>query len=70
MWCVVDSEGTFTEVGIVDATTGDVRVWKVPSTPDDPSRAIAHGVVIGPAPEHETVSILNASPGAIDLTGS
>jgi N-methylhydantoinase A len=48
MWRVgVDSGGTFTDVCLVDATTGDVRVWKVPSTPDDPSRAIAHGVVEG-----------------------
>ena len=49
MWRVgIDSGGTFTDVCLVDAATGDVRVWKVPSTPDDPSRAIAHGVV-GPA---------------------
>ena len=48
MWRVgVDSGGTFTDVCLVDAATGDVRVWKVPSTPDDPSRAIAHGVVEG-----------------------
>ena len=39
MWRIgVDSGGTFTDVCLVDATTGDVRVWKVPSTPDDPAR--------------------------------
>jgi N-methylhydantoinase A len=48
MWRVgVDSGGTFTDICLVDDVTGHVRVWKVPSTPDDPSRAIAHGVVEG-----------------------
>ncbi len=48
MWRVgVDSGGTFTDICVVDQATGDVRVWKVPSTPDDPSRAIAAGVVEG-----------------------
>jgi N-methylhydantoinase A len=48
MWRVgVDSGGTFTDVCLVDEASGDVRVWKVPSTPDDPSRAIAGGVVEG-----------------------
>jgi N-methylhydantoinase A len=48
MWRVgVDSGGTFTDVCLVDEASGDVRVWKVPSTPDDPSRAIAHGAVEG-----------------------
>jgi len=41
----VDSGGTFTDVCLVDEASGAVRVWKVPSTPDDPSRAIADGVV-------------------------
>ena len=43
----VDSGGTFTDVALVDETSGDVHVWKVPSTPDDPSRAIAAGAVEG-----------------------
>jgi len=43
----VDSGGTFTDICFVDASTGDVRVWKVPSTPDDPSRAITRGVADG-----------------------
>jgi N-methylhydantoinase A len=48
MWRVgVDSGGTFTDVCLVDEASGDVRVWKVPSTPDDPSLAIAGGVVEG-----------------------
>jgi N-methylhydantoinase A len=48
MWRVgVDSGGTFTDICLLDEATGDVRVWKVPSTPDDPSRAIALGAVEG-----------------------
>jgi N-methylhydantoinase A len=64
MWRVgVDSGGTFTDVCLVDATTGDVRVWKVPSTPDDPSRAIAHGVVEGLREAAE------ATPAEVDYFG-
>ena len=48
VWRVgVDSGGTFTDVCLVDEASGAVRVWKVPSTSDDPSLAIAGGVVEG-----------------------
>lgn len=43
----VDSGGTFTDVCLVDEASGAIRVWKVPSTPDDPSLAIAGGVIEG-----------------------
>jgi len=43
----VDSGGTFTDVCLFEAATGRVEVWKVSSTPDDPSRAIAQGVEEG-----------------------
>jgi len=43
----VDSGGTFTDVCLFDDTTGQVEVWKVPSTPDDPSRGIADGIAQG-----------------------
>ena len=43
----VDSGGTFTDVCLFDDTTGRVAVWKVSSTPDDPSRGIAQGVAEG-----------------------
>jgi N-methylhydantoinase A len=39
----VDSGGTFTDICLVDDATGRIEVWKVPSTPDDPSRGIAEG---------------------------
>lgn len=43
----IDSGGTFTDVCLFDDATGEVSVWKVPSTPDDPSRAIAQGTLEG-----------------------
>jgi N-methylhydantoinase A len=43
----VDSGGTFTDVCLFDEEQGRVEVWKVPSTPDDPSRGIAEGVEEG-----------------------
>ena len=43
----VDSGGTFTDVCLFDDTTGQVAVWKVPSTPGDPSLGITAGVEQG-----------------------
>ncbi len=43
----VDSGGTFTDVCLFDDATGAVAVWKVPSTPVDPSQGIADGVAQG-----------------------
>ncbi|MEI2777460.1 MAG: hydantoinase/oxoprolinase family protein [Tetrasphaera sp.] len=40
----VDVGGTFTDVCIFDEDSREVRVTKVPSTPDDPMRAIMNGV--------------------------
>lgn len=45
----VDSGGTFTDVCLFEEDSGRIEVWKVPSTPDDPSRAIAEGVAEGMA---------------------
>src|SRR5215212_6758745 len=45
----VDSGGTFTDVCLFEETTGHVEVWKVSSTPDDPSPDIAyfgHGTTV------------------------
>jgi N-methylhydantoinase A len=48
VWRVgVDSGGTFTDVCLFEETTGRLEVWKVSSTPDDPSRGIAQGVQEG-----------------------
>ena len=40
----VDVGGTFTDVCIMDEDTGQIRIAKTPSTPDDPMRAIMTGV--------------------------
>jgi N-methylhydantoinase A len=40
----IDTGGTFTDFVLVDEETGAVRRAKVPSTPDDPSRAIVAGL--------------------------
>src|SRR5262252_3499177 len=40
----VDAGGTFTDICIFDESDRRVAVWKVASTPDDPSRGIAAGV--------------------------
>ena len=48
MWRIgVDSGGTFTDVCLFDDATGRVAVWKVSSTPSDPSDGIARGVEEG-----------------------
>lgn len=41
----VDVGGTFTDITLVDSYCGTINNHKVPSTPDDPSRAIMTGVV-------------------------
>lgn len=38
----VDTGGTFTDLILVEGSS--VRTWKLPSTPDDPSRAVLEGV--------------------------
>ncbi|MCC7283769.1 MAG: hydantoinase/oxoprolinase family protein [Acetobacteraceae bacterium] len=43
----VDSGGTFCDICLFEEETGRVAVWKVSSTPDEPSRGIAEGVQEG-----------------------
>lgn len=43
----VDSGGTFTDVCLFDEATGRIAVWKVSSTPADPSDGVAHAVTDG-----------------------
>ena len=58
----VDSGGTFTDLCLFDEDTGRVEVWKVPSTPDDPSRGIAGGV-------EEGIARVGATLGGIGYFG-
>ncbi|ATW24967.1 hydantoinase/oxoprolinase family protein [Candidatus Formimonas warabiya] len=41
----VDTGGTFTDIGLIHEETGAVAVTKVPSTPDNPARAVVNGVI-------------------------
>lgn len=43
----VDVGGTFTDVCVFDEDTRAIRVTKVPSTPDDPMRAVLDGIQRG-----------------------
>jgi N-methylhydantoinase A len=58
----VDSGGTFTDVCLFDDATGRVEVWKVNSTPDDPSLGVATGVAEG-------IARVGASAAAIGWFG-
>ncbi|MEJ1975982.1 MAG: hydantoinase/oxoprolinase family protein [Acetobacteraceae bacterium] len=58
----VDSGGTFTDVCLFEDESGRVEVWKVSSTPDDPSRGIAQGV-------EEGVDLVGATAGDIAYFG-
>ena len=58
----VDSGGTFTDVCLFDEASGRIEVWKVPSTPDDPSRGIADGVAQG-------TDRIGAAPASIGYFG-
>jgi N-methylhydantoinase A len=58
----VDSGGTFTDICLFDDATGTVAVWKVPSTPSDPSSGIAAGLT-------EAIGRVGAAPQAIAYFG-
>ena len=58
----VDSGGTFTDVCLFDEATGRTEIWKVSSTPDDPSRGIAQGVA-------EALERVNATPSEVSYFG-
>ena len=63
VWRVgVDSGGTFTDVCLFEQDTGRLEVWKVPSTPDDPSRGIAEGI-------SEGVGLVGAGPADVGYFG-
>src|ERR1700740_3375279 len=40
----VDIGGTFTDLQIYDARNGRIVAYKLPTTPDDPSRALVGGI--------------------------
>ena len=40
----IDTGGTFTDLVLIDDVDGELRTAKVPSTPDDPARAVGEGL--------------------------
>lgn len=58
----VDSGGTFTDVCLFDESTGRIEIWKVPSTPDDPSRGIAAGIA-------QALETVGGAPGDVSFLG-
>ena len=48
-WVSVDVGGTFTDIVTHDESSGTVSSVKVPSSPDDPARAVLEGVGAQPA---------------------
>jgi len=53
----VDSGGTFTDVAVFNETDGRLLVWKVSSTPRDPSEAIVEGAT-------QALALADPEPGA------
>ncbi|WP_436356356.1 hydantoinase/oxoprolinase family protein [Brevundimonas sp. CEF1] len=58
----VDSGGTFTDICLFNEEDGRVDIWKVSSTPDDPSRGIAQGV-------REGLERVGADPSQVSYFG-
>jgi N-methylhydantoinase A len=58
----VDSGGTFCDICLFDDASGQVAVWKVSSTPDDPSRGIVQGV-------RESLDNIGTAPGSVAYFG-
>ncbi len=58
----VDSGGTFTDVCLYNQETGQIHVWKVSSTPEDPSLGIATGI-------EQALERVNATAADISFLG-
>jgi N-methylhydantoinase A len=58
----VDSGGTFTDICLFDDQSGRIAVWKVASTPDDPSRGIVQAL-------QEGMARVDARPDALAYFG-
>ncbi len=57
----VDTGGTFCDLVLLDETTGRLSVRKVPSTPDDPARAVLQGIDAVGAPASEIAFFLHGT---------
>jgi N-methylhydantoinase A len=61
----IDIGGTFTDAALVDGETGQVRVVKVPTTPEDPARgfmaALERGLAEGQAQGRDLAAVVHAT---------
>jgi N-methylhydantoinase A len=44
LWIGIDTGGTFTDIVVVDTASGDYRFHKLPTSVDDPSKAVLQGI--------------------------
>ena len=58
----VDSGGTFTDVCLFNDRTGESHIWKVSSTPEDPSLGITEGI-------QQALERAGAQPGEVSFLG-
>ena len=58
----VDSGGTFCDICLYNTKTGQTGIWKVSSTPDDPSRGILNGILEG-------LATVSATPSEVAFLG-
>ncbi|AHF79175.1 N-methylhydantoinase A (ATP-hydrolyzing) (plasmid) [Sodalis praecaptivus] len=70
----VDSGGTFTDICLYDEAERSMNVWKVRSTPDDPSIGITEGIAQGIAslglPQNETLQVTYLGHGTTVATNA
>ena len=70
-WVVgVDVGGTFTDFCLFNRATNEVVVHKVPSTPEDPSRAMATSGAPEAAIVNEATKILSIAPSRRSLAST
>jgi N-methylhydantoinase A len=60
LWIGIDTGGTFTDIVLVDIASGEYRYHKLPTTTDDPSKAILQGIA-------EVVQATSASCEQVEL---
>jgi N-methylhydantoinase A len=58
----LDVGGTFTDFVILDRETGELRFFKTPSTPHDPSEAIVNGI-------SEMLKLFGVAPAEVEYVG-
>jgi N-methylhydantoinase A len=60
LWIGIDTGGTFTDVVLADIATGEYRYHKLPTTTDDPAKAILQGIA-------EVVELAGAKCGQVEF---